>query len=129
MSDVRCWMDIADTSLPRPSLKDRVHVGCGGTLSQGSGEKEGPPQAGHLLQDRWVASRGTVLCAFALLELQLLFWVPRWGCLIIPEQMSSAGWGRGGRPAWAAEERLGHGAPVGNEAQELVVEVELMQGW
>lgn len=72
---------------------------------------------------------GQRLCAFALLEQQLLFWVPTWGCPIIPEQMNAACCGRGGRPVWAAEERLGHGTPVGHESQELVVEVHLMQGW
>lgn len=55
MSDVRCCMGSTATSLACPSLKDRVHVGCGGMLSQGSGEKADPLQAVPLLQGRWVA--------------------------------------------------------------------------
>lgn len=64
----------------------------------------------------WPLEGPDLALCFFLLEQQLLFW----GCLIIPAQMSAACWGRAGRPAWAAEEKLGHGIPVGNETRDLL---------
>lgn len=68
----------------------------------------------------WPLKGPDLALCFSLLEQQLLFCVPSWGHLIIPEQMSAACWGRAGRPAWAAEEKLGHGTPVGNETRNLL---------
>lgn len=45
-----------------------------------------------------------------------------------PEQMKSVSWGKGGGPAWAEGGRLYPGTPAGNEVQEFVAEMRLMQG-
>lgn len=105
-------------------------AGCGGVLSQGSGEEADAPQAGHPAPCSRAAGgllRDSALCfcpagaAAAALGAHM-------GCLTIPGPVRAACWGRGGGAAWAAGGRLGCGTPGGNEAQELV-EVHLMQGW